>query len=303
MESGSAPVESYVFLAQIILQAYIDAAGDVPLSAGEVPEILEARSLLEAGLERDGRNFVALLDLARTYLLSGQTEAGVQALEKARVLRPLDLEVLHLGACLLARGGKPDEAWSVIARSLDPRNPDVAREAGDCVVEGTVIVAHERLSAGDREGAQEVLDRAMKSIDDLRLVGQLEPLQRTVSQGGTIVFEERQENPAAKRYDAILDLAQSGEYEEALRQLEAFVKDCTGADLCRAALENAKKLRVLVETNKQVARFNEAVDLANRGKRKPAIELLVELEQEVTDPKLLQSIRDTLRGLGHRPRK
>jgi tetratricopeptide (TPR) repeat protein len=236
-------------------------------------------------------------------MLGGQTEAGVQALERARALRPLDLEILQLGACLLARGGKPDEGWSVIERGLDPRNPELAREAGECVAQGTVLAAHERLAAGDREGAKEVLERALRSIDDLGLSARLEPIYGVVAQGGNIVFETPAEDAPARRYSDILELANAGKYEQALEQLEEFVKECTGADLCRTALETAGELRQVVERNKQVGRFNEAIDLANQGKRKRAIEILVALEPEVKDPELLQGIRETLRALGHRPKK
>ena len=52
-----------------------------------------------------------------------------------------------------------------------------------------------------------------------------------------------------------------------------------------------------------MSRLNSAVDLANSGDRKGAVELLRELEATTEDPEQLQRVQEFLRSLGARVSK
>ena len=71
----------------------------------------------------------------------------------------------------------------------------------------------------------------------------------------------------------------------------------------RAISASAANLAKTIAGNTLVDRYNEAVGLANDGKRKAALEVLTALEKDVKDPESLKAIDDLKRRLGWKPPK
>ncbi len=305
--SDRAPVEGHILLASLIVE---EAAPQPGQPAGSLEKLqgalLEARVLLEAAVARQPESVPALVGMAQTYLLEGDTAPGLKALATARRLRPLDLDILELGACLLARGGQVAESWRVVEQNLRPQDPARAAAAEECVLEGIIMKARELLEGDDREGARRVLTEALDVIPAGNLRSRLEPIHDVVAGGGHIVLSS---GPAASSgaggasqvdvYNAIVQLIQAGKHEEGLEQLNDFMKGCDpGEPLCQAAAENVASLQQLITHNKQVDVYNEAIKLVNAGQIKPALEILGKLEEEVIDPGFKRQVQDLLESLG-----
>ena len=91
--------------------------------------IAEARSRLEAAVERAPRNAGALSRLGTVLALDGDPERGIALLERATSLRPADPAILFFLGRAYLDVGRDAEALSLVQRSLaatDPSSPDYA---------------------------------------------------------------------------------------------------------------------------------------------------------------------------------
>jgi tetratricopeptide (TPR) repeat protein len=298
--AGGDSVEPYVRLAETLIQRHVLGDDDRGLRGKAPAAILEARRLLAIGLKLEPENFPALLAVARTYLFEGDTDAGVEAVERAKRLRPLDLQILELQACLLARGGQAAEAWAVVEHGITPKDPDVGRRAGECVVDGTLTAARDHLSVEDLGGAQEVLGQAMDSIRDPELKSKIAPVFRALALGGDVIFVDGAESGIGE-FNELMEVVKVASPEEALEQLDAYVESCSDEQLCRLASDSAEQIRELIVKNRRRAKYNEAVRHANAGERDKALVLLRELEQDAEAPGLRRSIESLMRDLGESP--
>jgi len=301
-EAGGTSAEPYVRLAEILIQRYVLGDDERGLRGAAPAAMLEARRLLEQGLKLEPQNFPALLTVARTYLFEGDTDAGVEAVERAKKLRPLDLQILELQACLLARGGRAADAWAVVEHEITPKDSTVGRRAGECVVDGTLTAARDHLSAKNPDAAQEVLGRAMDSIRDPELRSKIEPVFRAVALGGDVVFVDGAESGIGE-FNEVMKVVKAGSPEQALEKLDAYVESCSDEQLCRLASDSAEQIRELIVKNRRRAQYNEAVRHANTGEREKALVLLRELEEEAEAPGLRRSIKGLMRELGEPPQR
>jgi tetratricopeptide (TPR) repeat protein len=302
--AGSAEVEPHVLLAQIELDQWSEGDGARRFFDRTPDELLHVRSLLEPFAE----DFEALTTLGRTYLFGNDDVApGVEAVARASTIRPLAPDTILLQACLLARQGRPVEAWSLIDRGLRPRHPAVAEQASGCASEATIFAVWQRLEARDLPAARQVLADALRSASDAEVVRQLESFQEVVDSGGRIVFvdDSPDEDDRVSRLNAAIDRANAGDHRGAVAGLEELVAQCAGETehICKTATEQLQQLRETVEYNQAIAAYNEAIALANTGDRKRAIEVLRRLESEVEQPELLAAVQDLLRALGARVKK
>ena len=301
--------EPYVLLAGLLLDRFLDTPEATRYERQTAPAVLETRELLERGLAHDATNFHALVALARTYLFeSGDTGPGAAALDRARGLRPLDPTLLTIHASLLARAGKVEQAWSVIVDELIPLDREEAREAAEFVASGVAMTAMHLAGSDDSAAAVALLDRAIEAIGDSPESSELARMRQVLASGGRIVLTEDtgpgSEQPGrVQDYNRAVRFVSSGQHEEALAIFERLANDCTEGPICEQARTNAAELSALLEHNRIVARFNEAVGLVNRGERKAAVAQLRELEQQVDDPELLQEVQRLLRSLGARVSK
>ncbi|HKQ61905.1 MAG TPA: hypothetical protein VJS92_11495, partial [Candidatus Polarisedimenticolaceae bacterium] len=303
--AGAETAEPYTLLAEIDLDRVARRGGDL-----DVAQLAEPRALLKQALAKDPQCFPALVDLARTYVAETDTQPGVDAVEAARKLRPAELELLQLEACLLARGGKPAAAWPLAQRSLAGADEADARQTRGCVVGGTVASIRDRLRADDAAGAKQLLAAALEAIHDPEVTSQLTPFRQALD-AGQLVFDD-DADPAAtptpsKRdelragYNEAVDLANADRTAEALAKLDALLQDCSDESACSRVKGLADQLRKRVQHNGWVKRYNEGVELLNAGKRKQAIAIFQALETEVDDAPLRERLLDMLRQLGVKP--
>jgi tetratricopeptide (TPR) repeat protein len=312
IEGPTPTAEAHVLLAEILLDRHVQTAAAQPATAGVPPPVLEVRSILERGLVAHPGDFHALVALARTYLFdAGDPRPGIEALAQARSQRPLDAYSHLTSVCLLALDGRPKEAWSVLERQLAPRDPDLASQAGGCLVDGISMAARRRLEAQDRAGAQQILDAAMREIHDSRLTADLAGFQRALAAGQQIRFADSAGAMTSAatavdpveayvtEYNEAARLAEAGQLDEALARFERLAESCVDEEVCEAAVKSASS----IQHNRWVERYNAAVTLLNEGDRKRSVERLQALEQEVEDPELLAAIQELLRSVGARPRR
>jgi len=303
--AGAGGVEPDVVLCWILHERFVATPEAQRYSDVVPPAIEEIRQLLDQGLGYAPDDFHALTALARTFLFDpGDAAPGVAALERARRQRPLDLDLLQIHASLLGRAGRAEQAWAVIQREMMPKDPERARETGAFVVNGLTMHALQRVEAGDRDGAVDLLDEALAAIADPRLANDLREMRDVLASGGHIVFSDDTEQASAARtietYNRAVELASAGKGEEALQILDRLVEDCEEEQICELARQTGSQLRELVERNRLIGRLNEAVAAANGGDRRRAVEILRSLEAEVDDPQMLERVQELLRSLGAR---
>jgi len=110
-------------------------------------------NLLTSVLEQDPKNLDAQIKLGRLLLAAGQLDKALDASNKAMALNKVDPSVLALHAATLLKLNDPKGAieHANLALSKDPNH-----------IDSLVVLASERLSAGDSEKAIEYLDRGLK---------------------------------------------------------------------------------------------------------------------------------------------
>lgn len=309
VEADTVSVEPFVVLAELLIDRFAQKPGAKRSTPEAQALIHEARALLERGVDLHGDEYYALVALARTYLYEGEDlEEGVAAMDLARTLRPLDPAPIQIQALLLSYAGQVEEAWTVLVQDLEPRDPDLAREAVGPMIDGVEFAARKRLAADDRAGAEAILEKAVATIPDSESTTRLEEMYEIVTAGNEVVFNEpseveRLESQAVDDYNRAANLGNSGNYVEAIRVYERLAEECVHEEICKAARQNAIELREALEHNRNADAFNEALSLANGGDRKGAVTVLRGLEERVEDPELLARVRELLRSLGARVSK
>lgn len=267
--------------------------------------VLEARSLLRKSLELDPDNVETLTVLGRTYLLSADDpDEGVRLLAAANAKRPYREDILYDLACMLAKSGRTRAAWSVVESQLRPKaeDPAIVRDAEAWIVGQEAMEVQRLAQAGDRDGARAVLDRVEQFLRDPELRAQVADLRAVVESDGETLFVSEAEAASMERLveraTAASRLANEGELEQALEIMEALETECGETPICERVREQTGRLRDAVVQNRLVARYNQAVDLANDGKPAAAIEILREVAREATDPGLAEAARTLIRQLG-----
>jgi hypothetical protein len=275
-------------------------------ATGRPPELDEGRRWLAQAIERDPGSFRALLSYAGTFFGESGPEPGIEAVTKARKLRPRDLDAARLSACLLARAGKPAAAAAIVESSIAPRSRDVARAASTCIARGAADAAVERVQAEDHAGAQRLVDEALSVTSDPEARKLLESIGGVASSGGSILSgggdtpSDPDRNARVDAYNEAVALARENKLPEAATRFEALAKDCDDP-LCVKAREYAAQMRRSLVRKGWVDSYNRAIALIRDGKHKDAIVILRRLEGEVDDPELRTRVKDLLKELGQKP--
>lgn len=307
VELGTDSAEPYGLLGEMLLNRYFEspAARDVP--ATTPPVVAEARALMEDALRRQPGHFESLVALARSFLVARENpQRGLQAVELAKQLRPLDAYMLQIQAGLLARTGEIEAACAVIRRELRPKDPERADNAGLMVASGAMIAARIRLEADDRAGAKVILGAALEHLDESVPRSSLVEFHELVSGDGTILLTEgddSEEDASMTQFKEAMSLANGGDQAQALRKLKQIVENCQNEQVCNIAREVIVQMEPTVAHNEFVRQFNDAIRQANENDRKGAIETLRRLQSATEDPEKLAEIEKVLEALGVRDKK
>jgi len=283
----------------------------------QVPALVtEARGLFERALELHPDHFDTLLSLSLTYVFGGHdTTPGLEAIARARSIRPLNSYMLQIQASLMTRNGHLPEACAIIEQEIRPKDMERAIAATRLVGHAAMIVAMERLAADDSQGAAEILAAGVQHLQDPELTRSMREMLDVIASGGRVVIEGDGTSqgtegaapdplePAATEYNDAIELINAGRHDEALAILDKVVAGCVDDKMCAMARSHADNLRGVISHNRYVSKLNSAVDMANSGDRKGAVEILRELEASTEDPEQLRQVQEFLRSLGARVSK
>jgi hypothetical protein len=307
VELGTDSAEAYGILGDMLLDRYFDSSAAREMPAATPATVAEARLLLEGALQRQPGHFETLVALGRSFLAARENpERGLQAVELARKMRPLDAYMLQIQAALLARNGEIARACEVIRREIRPKDAERAENAGLLVASGAMIAARTRLEADDRAGAKAILGLALEHLEASVPRSSLVQFHELVSGDGRIILTEgdnSEEDPSMTAFNEAMSLANGGDQAQALLQLKQIVEACEDEQVCSAAGEVIAQLEPAVAHNEFVRQFNIAISQANENDRKGAIESLRQLESTTEDPEKLAKIEEFLNELGARKKK
>lgn len=308
VEAEGADAETFARYGGFLLQRFNEEHPMFDIQAAAPEAVLEARKQFRRSLELDPDQLEALAGLGRSFLVgNGDLSEGLQALAKANSLRPDRVDILHDMACMLAKSGRSNAAWSVIKTQLTPKVEDasILQSAERWVVATEFAAAYERVKAGDPSGAAEILEQTLSRATDPELQRSLEEaLQRldgAMGDGSTapIITEEMRDDPFIQKFERAMDLANSGQIDEALQVLSEMLDTCGAEEICESIRQAADSLRQVAERERLIGRYNEAIELINDGRRKAAVEILRELEK-ASDEEVRQRARQILDELGIR---
>ncbi len=129
---------------------------------------------------------------------------------------------------------------------------------------------------GDREKARDLVDDVLGRAGDPAMLAEA---REAMVQGDLAAA------------DALLS---AGREEEGLRLLEEVVTGTSDPDRKRQLETQVREIRQTLETNRQIALYNQAVDRANRKDYKGAAALLERVAREAKDPGLAKKARKLL---------
>jgi len=291
-----------------LLSNYLATVTSIDVTSEAPPEVLEARELLRRSVKLEPQNLTALAALGRTFIFEADPE-GLAILVQAGELSPFRLDIVRDQARVLANLGRTPEAWALIDTRLRSRaDPDELRYVEGWVMNADVRRAWAMSAEGDREGALLELRRLGRRVEDPGLRSELDrtrkrfespPSNRPVEVADT-QFDEI--NSLIDGFNQAIGLANDGRLTEALDAIEPLLTGCGGREFCAGWERIAGEFRNQAEHNRLVEEFNRAMELVNSGKRKPAIEILSEIEPEVTDEEFHARVLRALKQLGGKPK-
>ena len=299
-----AGAEALIVLGDLLMRQFFNTPEAMQYSA-ETPALVgQARTLLGRGIELAPANFDGLIQFAQTFLYGAEpTAPGVAALDQAAAARPLSTRVSQLRAMLLARGGEAARAWTIVERDIQRRDPEKARETRGWVADMTTMAVMERMERDDREGAQTILKAATETFDETARVETFRQMLDVVARGGKLVMSGPSEElqtarEAFTRYNQAVEMASAGQYDEALALFDALIEACAEPEVCRLSKQTGAQIRGIVERNRVVTAMNQAVEVANKGNRRKAGEILLTLEPTVQDAALKAEVQELMSKLG-----
>jgi tetratricopeptide (TPR) repeat protein len=163
-------LSSVAFLAAELLITHEVRDGRIDASGPLSPGLVEARRLLDQGLALDPDDPEANAALGLLCVLSGEHAAGIAALEKALPSLSSRSDVVTNLAQLHIRAGSAERAQRLIDGVLAPTgNQGAADHLRGLLARRHLSDAGSALEAGDREAAQDHLDRARGLLADERV--------------------------------------------------------------------------------------------------------------------------------------
>ncbi len=225
--------------AENIVERFTPSGKIVRRNAGDTPpELIRARDLYKKsiGLRPDVAEAYAGLGL--TYVFDeGDLTAGIEALEKARLLLPSRLDVVINLVGLYARSGEVARARDlvdrVLARSGHPEELEAGREL---LLESQLKTAQTLADKGDVDAALKILKDVMAGTRDAAL-------QRTLGEQIAAVERTRERNRQIEIYNQAVTLANGRDYRKAVALLENLLTIADDPKLADSARQLLAKVR------------------------------------------------------------
>ncbi len=231
---------------------------------GDVPAALaRARSELKAASELVPDHPEILAELGRSYLLGdddpdADVSDGLQAMARASKLMPGRTDVIAGLAALMARSGNVMGAMDQVDRRLRPLGePREIRSAESAV-------------------AWSVERRAIKAVE----AGHAPDAERQIRDVASWVKDPEVQADLTKTADRIAAAAKG---EGTAGERSARIVDAGGP-------QDAASVKTFQQL---VSRYNEAVELGNRGKLEEALAILDEVASKATEPSMKTAVDET----------
>jgi tetratricopeptide (TPR) repeat protein len=259
---------------------------------GGTDDLLEARRHLRRCAELHPDDVETLADLGRSFLFGhGDPAEGISALTRAAQALPYRVDILLELIALTAGTGDTDGARSLLENALRPRAGAEAVRTAEAAITNVEIRSAMRLLQEGRRGEAEALVRhvAERTHDPgikLRLLAQLMEWSTELASTRSIDL-----------FNDAVEKARRGEMEQAASMLETLLESAEQPDLRAAAETHLREIRRTLGHNRLVARFNEAVRLANRGRPDEATAILQEMLESQPPGDLRRQTLDLLHEL------
>jgi tetratricopeptide (TPR) repeat protein len=257
---------------------------------GDVPKaLLQARELFRRALKDSSDIVEAWAGLGSTWAFdSGDVSPGIAALEKALALAPGRVDIAVDLAELYVRSGKRQRAEDLVERvvrhSSDPRE----RTAGESVLlRADVAEAQSRVQKGDIEGGLAALrklrERAASVQERKEIDGILAEMEGTTSTNRLITLF----NDGVARFNA-------RDFDEAIAAFDQVAKEGNDTEVGRQAREYLATARKAQAEDRQVSRYNQAVEKYQKRDFKAAAALLHQVLDDQPDDRIAAAAKDLL---------
>lgn len=295
---------------------------DASQDSGLPSRVLESRALFQRALELDGTNVEAMVGMGRTYFWEEKDfDPGLKLLASAATLRPDRVDIVVDLVNLLAWSGRRQAAWVVLDQKLrgTGTDPEILADAEERIAVAEMEAASERMRVEDTSGAMAIVQSAMQRVQDptvrKRLIRFREEMTSgdspsspvagsRVSTGATAfaIDDLEEAKRLLDRHNEAANLLNAGQAEQALSILDEELEDCAQPQICESLRSLHEQIVRWIGKSRGIDRYNEAVGLLDRGKRKAAIEILHELDDESMDEEVRQRARELMSQIGVRQR-
>jgi tetratricopeptide (TPR) repeat protein len=261
-------------------------------------------------------DIMAALDLARLYLRLDLRREAVSLIESSlRSNRRIQADAWMLviqqdlirSRELLQEGRaedamlRMDMAEQLVDRSVNPIisrfNIDATRRSIRAQQAAAYFnSAQELFQADDREGARELLEKAIALVDDGPVADSSRRLLQIIDHPelhAEVIVPTMSPSPTASEIEHYNQLIANRDFATALEFLEDM-RDRVGAAQSQWLDERIREIRLTMEYNRFVDEYNRAVDLFNQKRYGEAIHVLEELLESLPEGREAESAREVL---------
>ncbi len=227
-------------LAENIVERFTPSGRIVRRAPGATPpEMARARELYRRSIRLRPDIAEAYAGLGLTYVFDeGDVGAGIEALEKARLMLPSRMDIVMNLVGLYARSGAVSKARDLVDRVLEPSGRKEELEtARELILESQLRTAQTLADKGDTDAALAILKEVLAATRDAAL-------RATLARQVTDLERTRESNRQIGLYNQAVALANGRDYRRAaviLEDLLKVVRDPRLADSARKLLARVRQ--------------------------------------------------------------
>ena len=242
--------------------------------------LAKARHRLSRALELEPGHPPSLAGYAGTFAYEPHSNEALLALQRGIAALPGRTDLLLDLVIVTAHRGNLDGALELLERSLRSRGEASAtRSAEALIAQVCTEQAFKLADADEQEKALQLLHETAEAIETGAIRRQL--LAQATTIGATAI-----EGEDLERYDAAIDQANEGRFEEAIRQLDELIDSTDQAQLKLVAQAQRDSLVEIRRETENITLYNKAITLANDHKFAEALSALMELLKRELDQAL-----------------